>query len=153
MEVVIRQKQLIGISLDGFTSNEHGKSGVDAGALWQKFHEGNYQAKIPDKLNDEVIAVYFDYQGDHNKPFRYFIGCEVKINSPLPEDLQQLIVPEGIYHHVVAKGKMPDCMADAWKNIWKSPVKRAYSVDFEVYGKRSNDWDNAEVDIYLGLEP
>jgi predicted transcriptional regulator YdeE len=44
---------------------------------------------------------------------------------------------------------MPGCIAKAWKEIWDSKIERAYQYDFEVYGEKSRDWRNAEVEVYL----
>jgi len=49
----------------------------------------------------------------------------------------------------VASGKMPDCVANTWKEIWNSGIPRAYQTDFEVYDERSRDWNNAVVDVYV----
>jgi predicted transcriptional regulator YdeE len=47
---------------------------------------------------------------------------------------------------------MPDCVANAWKEIWSSGMPRAYQVDFEVYDEKSGDRNNAEVDIFISIE-
>ena len=72
--------KLIGLKLDNKTTNEGGQSSIECGNLWQKFETENFAERIPDKLSDEVYAVYFDYEGDYTKPYSYFIGCKVKID-------------------------------------------------------------------------
>jgi predicted transcriptional regulator YdeE len=47
---------------------------------------------------------------------------------------------------------MPGCMVDKWREIWNSDIPRAYKFDFEIYDERSQDWSDAEVDIYLSVE-
>ena len=47
---------------------------------------------------------------------------------------------------------MPDCVINAWKEIWGSNIPRSYKMDFEVYDERSKDWGNAEVEVYLSVE-
>ena len=141
--------KLIGLKLDGKTINEGGQSSIDCGMLWQKFEKENFAKKIPDKLGDEIYAVYFDYEGDHTKPFSYFIGCKVKIDAHAPHGMVNLQIPSGSFTKVVAKGKMPDCVANSWKDIWSSKIERAYKYDFEIYDERSKDWSNAEVEIFV----
>jgi predicted transcriptional regulator YdeE len=148
----IKEFHLIGLSLKGNTSNENGQSAIDCGSLWQKFEKGNYFEKIPGKLGNEIYAVYHNYEGDHTKPFSYFIGCKVKNDTEVPADLDKLIVPGGRYEKIIAKGKMPDCIAQSWKEIWNSGLERAYNTDFEVYDERSKDWNNAEADIFISLK-
>ncbi len=145
--------KLIGLKLNGKTTNENGQSGVDCGNLWQQFERDNFADRIPGKLSDEVYAVYFDYDGDHTQPFSYFIGCKVKIHAEAPQGMSSLIVPAGNFSKVIAKGTMPDCVADSWKNIWDSETDRTYEYDFEVYDQRSKDWNNAEVDIFVSKNP
>ena len=141
--------KLIGLKLNNKTTNESGQSSIDCGNLWQKFEKENFAERIPDKLSDEIYAVYFDYEGDHTKPFSYFIGCKVKIDTHTPQGMDNLIIPTGSFIKVIAKGKMPDCVANSWKVIWNSNIERAYKYDYEIYGERSKDWSNAEVEIFV----
>ena len=143
--------KLIGLKLNNKTTNEGGQSSIDCGSLWQKFEAENFAKRIPDKLSDEIYAVYFDYEGDYTKPFSYFIGCKVKIDTETPQGMNSLVIPAGNYSKVIAKGKMPDCVANTWKEIWTSNIPRTYQIDFEVYDERSKDWNDAEVDVYLQL--
>ena len=85
-------------------------------------------------------------------PFSYFIGCKVKSGSETPQGLESLIIPKATYQKIKAKGKMPDCVANAWKEIWSSDIPRAYQADFEVYDEKSRDWNNAEVTIFLSVK-
>ena len=141
--------KLIGLKLHNKTTNEGGQSSIDCGNLWQKFERENFAERIPDKLSDEIYAVYFDYEGDHTKPFSYFIGCKVKSNTDPPQGMDNLTIPAGSFTKVIAKGKMPDCVANSWKDIWSSITDRAYKYDFEIYDERSEDWSNAEVEIFV----
>ena len=142
---------LIGLPLRHQTTNTNGQSAIDCGNLWQEFEKGNYAARIPDKLNEDVLAVYYNYEGDHTQPYSYFIGCKVEPGTAAPAGLDSLVIPKGAYQQITAKGKMPDCVADAWRQIWKSSPPRAYRPDFEVYDHRSRDWENAEVEIFLSI--
>lgn len=141
--------KLIGIKLRGKTSNDGGQSSVDCGNLWQKFTGENIKDQIPEKISDDIYAVYFNYEGDHTGPFSYFIGCKVKMDTRTPEGLDGLFIPAEKYWRMVAKGPMPDCVANAWNGIRASKLDRKYQYDFEVYGEKSKDWKNAEVEIYL----
>jgi predicted transcriptional regulator YdeE len=143
--------ELIGLRLKTKTSNQNGQSMQDCGNLWQEFETQELAQAIPNKLNEAVYAVYFDYESDHTGAFNYFVGCRVKSGTEAPEGLSKLAIPEQTYALIQAKGKMPDCMADSWKNIWSSDLKRAYTFDFEVYDERSHNWEQAEVDIFVAV--
>jgi predicted transcriptional regulator YdeE len=141
---------LIGLKLGHKTTNEAEQSGIDCGTLWQKFETEGVAEQIPGKLDNAIYAVYFDYEGDHTKPYSYFIGCRVDAATDVPKGMDSLVINGGNYSRITAKGKMPDCVADAWRGIWKSKMTRAYRNDFEIYDERSKDWSRAEVDIFVG---
>src|SRR6185295_11625014 len=141
--------KLIGLKLNSKTTNENGQSGIDCGSLWQKFEKENFVERIADKLGNEIYAVYYDYEGDHTKQFSYFIGCKVTIDTQNSQGMDSLIIPVGSYYKVIAKGVMPDCVANSWKKIWSSIIDRAYQFDFEIYDERSKDWSNAEVEVFV----
>lgn len=142
---------LAGIKHPGKTTNANGQSAIDCGNLWQEFGKGNYVAKVTEKAGDEVYAVYYDYDSDYTAPYAYFIGCRVNDASAVPEGMEHLFIPEGEYTKLTAQGKMPDCVAEKWHEIWNSDIQRGYQFDFEVYDQRSHDWTNATVDVYLSI--
>jgi len=150
--IELEEVKLMGLALKGKTSNINGQSGIDCGDLWQEFEKGKYAEIIPNKLTDEILAVYHEYEGDHTKPFSYFIGCKVEAGTAILPGLETLTIARGMYQKILAKGKMPGCVTDAWKEIWVSEIPRSYKMDFEVYDERSKDWSSAEVDIYLSVE-
>lgn len=149
--VELAELRLIGLMLGTKTSNKNGQSAIDCGKLWQKFAEGRYTEKIPEKASNDVFAVYFNYEGDYTKPFSYFIGCKVSEKAKVPDGMDSLIIPGGKYRIIKAKGKLPDCISKAWGVIWSVIYTRAYKTDFEIYGDRSMNWEDAEVEIFLSV--
>ncbi|GAB3655938.1 hypothetical protein GCM10028791_27440 [Echinicola sediminis] len=141
--------KLIGIKLEGKTSNENGQSNRDCGKLWQQFEQEKVSELIPHKSSDAIYAVYYDYEGDETGAFSYFIGCKVEETSPIPKGLNVLFIPQQEYYKTVASGQMPACIANAWRTIWRSDIQRKFSFDFEIYGEKSQEWNNAEVPIYI----
>jgi predicted transcriptional regulator YdeE len=148
----IKTIHLIGLSLKTKTINANGQSGTDCKNLWHDFENGHCAAVIPNKLSDDIYGVYHHYDGDSTQPFSYFVGCRVKEGSAVPQELESLTIPEGTYEKITVKGKMPDCVTQAWKEIWMSDYTRTYHTDFEVYDERSKDWNNAEVDVYVSVK-
>lgn len=148
----IKEFKLIGLRLPGKTTNENGQSNIDIGNLWQQFEKEQWFARIPGKLDEELLAVYFDYEGDHMQPFSYFIGSRVSPDTKVPEGMSSLVISAGSYRKFTAKGKMPFCIGIAWKEIWEQEKNRAFDADFEVYGEKSRDWENAEVDIFISVK-
>ena len=80
--------KLAGIKLSSKTTNQNKQSSKDCGELWQKFETDKIFDVIPEKLSNEVYAVYFDYEKDETTPFSYFIGCKVEKNSETPKELE-----------------------------------------------------------------
>lgn len=144
--------KLIGLSLGYKTTNKNEKAMEDCGALWQQFGGGFIASKIPGKINNDIYAVYYDYDGDYTDPYAYFIGCKVTDDTEVPAGMESITIPEQNYTNITAKGQMPDCVANAWREIWKADYKRAYGYDFEIYTGKSQDWANAEVDIFLSVK-
>jgi predicted transcriptional regulator YdeE len=154
MELIEHEEmRLVGLALPHTTTNENGQSAIDCGTLWQQFQNENYYERINSKLNSNVIAVYHGYEGDHTKPYHYFIGCPIDKSAVIPEGLDSLYIPKDVYRKLTAKGIMPDCVADAWRSIWAGDfdLQRAYHFDFELYDERSHDWNNAAVDIFISV--
>ncbi len=147
-----KAKRLIGIGLTSKTTNENNQSMQDIGGLWARFEVEKCRDAIAGKTDQKVYAVYHDYDGDHTKPFAYFIGCEVNDDAETPGGMICVEIPIQDYHLHLAKGKMPDCIGMAWREIWESDINRAYTFDFEVYGEKSYDWNNAEVEIFLSVK-
>lgn len=143
--------RLMGIKLENKTTNENNQSRVDCGSLWQKFETEKIAGLIPNKLGNEIYAVYYEYEKDETKPFSYFIGCKVDGKAKTPKGLNELIVPSQNYLKVSAKGEMTGCITEAWEKIWNSEINRKFGVDFEVYDERSKDWNQAEVDIFISI--
>ncbi|WP_207425816.1 GyrI-like domain-containing protein [Pedobacter sp. SYSU D00535] len=144
--------KLIGLKLKGKTKNEHGQSGKDCGELWQYFEANKIAELIPNKTSGAIYAVYYDYENDENGLFSYFIGCKVEENTEKPENLDELVIPEQSYQKETAKGQMTACITEAWKRIWNSPTNRKFGFDFEVYDERSQNWKDAEVDIFISVK-
>ena len=149
--VKLEEITLIGLSLGTSTTNAGGQAAIDCGTLWQKFEKGNYTETIPEKLTDEIVAVYHNYEGDFTKPYSYFIGVKVKPDAKIPDGLEKLSIPKASYQKIESKGIIPDCIANSWKEIWNSNMARAYKADFEVYDHRSKDWKSGEVDIFISV--
>ncbi len=148
----VQEFELIGLSLPNKTSNLNQQSMIDCGNLWQRFEAENIASQIPNKLSEEIYAVYHDYDGDYTQPYAYFIGCKVTKGTLAPTGLSNLTIPKNSYQKIMAKGKMPDCVAEVWVNIWNTDLPRAYAPDFEVYDEQSKDWSNATVSIYLSIK-
>ena len=39
-----------------------------------------------------------------------------------------------------------------WTKIWNSDLVRTFTADFEVYGEKAQNPENAEVDIFVAIK-
>ena len=134
----------------------------EIGAHWGKFYSEKIIDKIPDKIDNDgaggatsVLGLYTDYEGDHTKPYTLILGCKVSSIDAMTKVKNELVsrtIPESKYVVFTAKGKMPDCIIKTWGDIWNSGIDRTYKFDFEVYGEKSGNPENAEVDIYISVK-
>ena len=152
MEVLeIKSFSVIGISVR--TSNENGQAGQDIPALWNKFNSEGIAEQIPNKIDRTVYCIYTDYEKDHTKPYTAILGCKVESLVTVPAGMKSNIVEAGIYSKHSAKGNIfQGAVYEAWTKIWNSDLDRTFTADFEVYGEKAQNPENAEVDIFIAVK-
>jgi len=144
---------VIGISTR--TTNQNGQSAKDIEALWGKFWGEEIQKQIPNKVSDEIYAVYTDYETDFNGPYTTIVGLPVSSLENIPEGFTGLTIETAVYRKFVSKGKMPEAVFNTWLEIWGNKelnLKRAYKADFTVHGKKYYDGDLAEVETFISVK-
>jgi predicted transcriptional regulator YdeE len=141
---------LVGISVR--TTNAGGQSAKDIGELWGRFMGDKVLQKITNRVNDDLYCVYTDYETDQNGFYTTVLGCRVKNLDNIPVGLISLIVAPGSYFKYTAKGKLPDCVAQTWQQIWNSSIDRKYTADFDLYSAKAQNPVDAEVDVYVGVK-
>jgi predicted transcriptional regulator YdeE len=140
---------VIGISVR--TTNENGQAASDIANLWQRFFSENIMAKIPNKADHEIFLVYTDYEKDHTHPYTVILGCKVKELMIIPSGMMGKKIEGGTYIRFSPKGRLVDIVINEWIKIWSSGIDRLFTADFEIYGPKSRDPENAEVDIYIAI--
>ena len=152
MEQNLAEFKIIGISVE--TTNENGKSVEDMGKLWGEFYSDGISEKIPNKESDEIYSIYTDYESDYTGKIRAIIGQKVKSLDEIPDGMIGREFKGGKYIKLVAKGEMPDAIVNVWKKVWKEDkeLKRRYTADFEVYGAKSQNGMESEVDVFIATE-
>lgn len=141
---------VIGISVR--TTNENGKAGTDIPELWNKFMSENLIEKIPNKIDNTIYCIYTEYEKDYTKPYTTILGCKVSSIENIPNEMVAKTFENENYRKFVAKGNILQGMVfGEWTKIWNTEIDRKYSADFEVYGEKAQNPENAEVDIYVSL--
>lgn len=141
---------IIGIKIR--TSNKTAMQ--DISQIWNKFFSEDIKSKIPNKISEDIFAVYFDYEADYTKPYSYILGCSVTSLDSIPNGMLGIVIPSAKYEIFIAKGKMPDKIVETWQYIWQPEIdaKRDYKIDFEIYGDKYASSGDSEVEIYIGLK-
>ena len=139
--------KIVGISIR--TNNQ--KAANDLGKLWSKFIGENTTKKIPNKVSQDIYSIYTDYESDHTGDYTNIIGYRVSSLENVAAGLVSKEIPMSDYQKFTAKVKFPTCVQATWGEIWNSEIKRSYVADFEVYGDKSMNMTNAEVDIFISV--
>ncbi len=140
------------IGIDIRTSNQEGKAGQDIPALWNRFLSQNLMEKIPSKAGSEIFCIYTEYEGDHNLPYTCLLGCKVASLESIPEGMRGMTFTTQKLEKYTAKGNLQQgAVWQKWLEIWEAGGDRTYSFDFEVYGEKAQNPEDAEVDIYISV--
>jgi len=148
-KVHLESFKIIGIAVR--TTNQNAKSAKDIMELWQRFYSENISTLISNKIDDDIYSVYTDYQSDYTADYTTILGYRVSSIDNLPEGLEGREFNSGDYLQIKAKGTRPLSVFNTWQEIWvkDKELNRKYTADFEVYGKKSQDADNSEVEIFI----
>jgi|SRR5450755_2936612 predicted transcriptional regulator YdeE len=145
----LNQFYIIGISIR--TTNVNNKSLKDIGELFGKFIGQNISDIIPNKLTDDIYCVYTDYESDFKGPYTTIIGCKVVSLEDTPAGLIGKMIPDSKYQVYKSTGNLTVNLGKTWEGIWRSDISRRYSADFDIYGEKARDIENAEVDTYVAV--
>ena len=140
--------KIIGIGVQ--TTNKNQKAAKDIPALWGSFTSQNIAEQIPNKLNHKIYGIYTEYEGDYTKSYTAVIGCEVTSLDHVPEGMISIELKSGNYSKFEAKGLLENGIVyKKWEDIWKTPLSRAYTTDFEIYDFSQNINEDFKVPIYI----
>ncbi|HEY9000170.1 MAG TPA: effector binding domain-containing protein [Mucilaginibacter sp.] len=131
------------------TTNQDGRSQTDIGNLWTKFMSANMAGQITARLSDDIYCVYTDYENDHTGWYTAVLGC--RIESPDDSDgMFTALIPKGSYRLYKPSGKFPECVTNAWREIWKDCPSRSYIADYDLYKAGASSFETTETEIYVG---
>jgi predicted transcriptional regulator YdeE len=148
-KVRVAEARVVGISVRTRNADEGDPQKAKIGALWQRFFADGIAAKTGTVDPGKTLAVYTDYESDHQGAYTLVVGCAVTGAPPVPAGMVAVTIPAGEFDAFEAKGEMPKALNETWGAIWRhyeaGRAKRAYTTDFEVHEKGS-----ALVHIALG---
>ena len=79
----------------------------------------NFENRIPNKLSDEIYAVYFDYKSDYTEEYTAILGVRVSSLNDIPAGLIGREFQTDTFTKFTAKGEMPNAVVEIWKEIWR----------------------------------
>ena len=140
---------IIGISVR--TTNSNGKSLKDIGEIFSRFVSQKLMDQIRDKNSSDIYCVYTDYESDFNAPYTTIVGCRVSSMEHIPPGMVAKIIPDSKYQVYHSTGKLSECLTKTWVTIWESEIDRKYMADFDIYGERGLDPENAEIETFVSV--
>ncbi|MBD3231637.1 AraC family transcriptional regulator [Candidatus Dependentiae bacterium] len=142
--------KVMGVELK--TTNQNNQAAIQIPQFWQKFYTQNIKDQIPNKIEDEILGLYIDYEGDFTKPYSFVICCKVSCLENIPNGMVGKIIPASKYAVFSTKGKYPESLLKTWQNIWTSNLDRTYTGDFEIYKQNLSATQNPEIDVYIAIK-
>ncbi|UZR99444.1 GyrI-like domain-containing protein [Chondrinema litorale] len=135
------------------STNENNQIAQDITELWNVFLSENVMAQIPGKISEDIYCIYTEYESDYTKPYTVLLGCNVESLKNIPKKFKSITIENGPFKKFVAKGNVQQgSVWEEWTKIWNTDLDRAYVADFEVYGKKAQNPEDAEVDIFIGVK-
>ena len=154
----VRLEHFSVIGIEARTSNAREATAQGLiGKMWQRFRSEDLAAKIPQRADSNVIALYTDYASDEHGEYTYVLGAKVTAVSDVPEGMRVRNVPTGRYAvFTSARGPVPKVVIETWQRIWAEPrtaeYSRSYRADFEVYGEEAVDPADSRIRIYIATK-
>lgn len=149
--IKIESFKIIGIAAR--TTNENGQASKDIAELWGRFMSEGIQAKIPNKMDNNIFSLYTDYESDHTEPYTAILGCKVEHLDNVPNGMVGKSFNGGTYVKTSTKGDlMQGLIVNHWAKIFEMDLDRTFDADFEIFGEKAQNPSNAEVDFYVGIK-
>ena len=148
---------VVGISVRTSNAKEMTADGM-IGKQWGRLMQENLLEKIPNKADQNIVAVYTDYASDHNGEYTYVLGARVTSDAEVPVGMVAKKIPAGRFAVFTSeKGAPPKVVPELWTKINSLPqnavgADRAYRADFEIYDERAADPQNLQMDVYVGIK-
>jgi predicted transcriptional regulator YdeE len=148
---------VIGIAARTTNAREMTADGI-IGKQWGRLMQEGLLAKIPNKANRNIVAVYTDYVSDHNGEYTYVLGSRVNSAADVPEGMVAKKIPAGKFAVFTSeKGPAAKVVPETWMKINSLPHSavggdRVYRADYEIYDERAADPANSQVGVYVGIK-
>jgi predicted transcriptional regulator YdeE len=156
---VVQQPGFVVIGIAARTSNAKEMRGDGViGKFWGRLAQEGFIAKILNKADHNIVAVYMDYASDKNGEYTFLLGARVTSDAEVPEGMVAKKIPAGKFAVFTTEtGPGAKVVPEMWMKINSLPVKavggdRIYRADYELYDERARDPQNLQADVYVGIK-
>lgn len=140
---IVEIKEKIVVGYTGRTSNTSAEMQSIIGGLWQKLYAPECTDAISNRVNEYAIGLYSDYEGEE---YDVTAGFEVSEMPVEDNGFSVKVIPAGKYAKFSIHGDMVSAVANAWEEIWQTPLDRTFTGDFEEYTSMT------DIDIYIAVQ-
>jgi predicted transcriptional regulator YdeE/peroxiredoxin len=154
---IVEQPEFMVAGIAARTSNAKEMTADGIGKQWARLMQEEVLAKIPNKADASIVAVYTDYASDKDGEYTYLLGARVTSQAGLPAGVIARKIPSGKFAvFTTEKGPASKVVPETWVRINSLPKSamggdRVYRADYEVYDERARDPQNLQADIYVGI--
>lgn len=128
---------IVGLSI----RTNNAKAFNDIPPVWGAFFEQAVLSQIPNRLSDELYAVYTDFDRIPERPedvytlgYSFVLGCAVSEASSVPAGLANTQIPVANRAVFNVEPARPDQVGPAWQQIWQMhDLPRQFLPDYEHY--------------------
>ena len=117
---------------------------------WARLAQEDVLAHIPDKLDDEVYAVYthFENAGSNNVGiYSLVIGAPVPASAEVPEGMVRVVIPASKRAVFEVEPGRVDLVGAKWMEIWgNTELPKTFIVEYERYSA------DGKIAISIGLQ-
>ena len=146
------------IGIECRTNNASEASGKGCiGEQWKRLMSESLLQHIPERSDNDVIAVYTGYASDKDGDYTYILGARVKPGATAPAGMVKTTLKPGRFAVFTSeKGPVQKVVLANWQRVWRVPPSepggdRLYESDFELYDQRAADVTNAQMDIFIRI--
>ena len=106
---------------------------------WELFFKSEVLEYVEgENLSEDIISVYYEYEGDCDDPYTLLIGYEVADDFETPMGLNSVTINLNHETHKIDKD-LPDAVFDKWEDIWDDETREmAYIADFDRYNPKED---------------
>ena len=139
MQIITQSQPITVAGLSIRTSND--KAFEDIPAHWARFFSEQVLAQIPDRVSDELYAVYTEFDripqsadDIYSLGYTFVLGVAVSGTSRLSASMVSTVIPAAKRAVFPVQPAQSDQVGGQWRQIWQmQDLPRIFASDYEHY--------------------